>query len=396
MADDNATSPKSKGRRISALGAKKKMASKLGESKVGRATLVKLMGPEADAIVSALKEVVVKTHGKPKAKELKRDIFKWVLKASVLIQNKNLTKDNTSHVRRPAQLPAERLLDISDRFPAGKRDVSEVSKEFKQVAIILRALLEPHCQDKNADKVDKIINFYADKDFLHRFMNDDIAAPERDIILPALRKMLLPFPSVLFDQESIDQALQRALLLQEEARSPTLAHCLGQEHPALAALFAQYIDSLDDKSLANSIRFIVAEREFTLIQAANIRTSRARIIFNKYLVTSPPLIDDKEAINAIETAIDEQRTPKLVFKDIRVSLLQKLEAPFASFLDSPAFKAHQASIAQEISELEDLYGDKFSAALSIASASGTGPGNRARTSLSANNNKTVKPSTSAV
>mmetsp|Transcript_15222 Transcript_15222/g.29536 ORF Transcript_15222/g.29536 Transcript_15222/m.29536 type:complete len:403 (+) Transcript_15222:1241-2449(+) len=382
MADQE--SPKAKGRRISTLNAKKKMASKLGESKIGRATLVKLMGPEADAIVSALKEAVVKMDNKNKAKELKKDIFKWVLKASVLIQNKNLHKDNTSHLRRPIQLAAERLIDICDRVPAGKRDLSEVSKEFKDVAVLLRKVLEPHCQDKNADKVVNIINYYADLNFLNRFMNEDIAAQERETILTSLRHMLLPFPSVLFDQESIDSALLRAVNIQSEIRNPSLAMCLGQEHPQLSSLFAVYVDALDNKALGQSVRFIMAEHEFTLISAANIRASRARILYNKYLATPPVpggemLSSNNELLNKLQEQIDDERTPKLAFQDIRSELLEKLEKPFADFLKSEDFLHYKAHLQAEVDDLEELYGDKFSVALSIINVS-NGAMNKARPS----------------
>lgn len=358
--------------RLSALGAKKKVASKIGESKLGRSTLIRLMGPEGDAVVSALKAAVTKYESRVRAKELKKDVMKWVLKASVLMQHKDLTRDNTAHLRRPLQASMEKMLAVCDGNEPGTRDMGGVSRDLYALGDQLKALLEPHCRDKNAVKVDKIVAYYASPAFLGHLMNKAEFSEERGIILESTRVLLLPLPRLLSHEEQLQTALHRARSIELETApvplpppqlspaaassaaastaaaggsprrpSPRLRLCFDKNHPEVGNLFAHHLDACADKALGAALRFLMAEVEFSHISAAGLRASRARVLFNKYLrapVEGRPLCSDAAALAALQDAIDDGpgAVGKSAFAEVRRALLADLEQPFAAFVETDA------------------------------------------------------------
>ncbi|CAK9048078.1 Tumor necrosis factor alpha-induced protein 8-like protein 3, partial [Durusdinium trenchii] len=352
---------KKRGRRLTALGAKKAVASKIGESKVGRSALIKLMGPEGDAGVSALKEAVAKFEDRPTAKELKKDTFKWVLKASVLIQNKSLTRDNAAHLKRPALGCAERVVDICDRRPAGSRDMSKVSSELLALGDMLKALLESHSQDKNVAKIDKIVKYYANPVFLNDVMNKPAYQEERDTILASLKTILLPHASVLNDDESLAAAQSRCRTIHSEI-DPDIHVCLNAHHPEMSSMFAKFLDARPDKAAALAMRFILAEHEFVQISAANLRVVRARVLFKKFVqfpVDGKFVVDDADERAKFQAAIDDEVVSRTIFAQSREKAFKLLVNPFNAFLTSRALLAFKQSLQDELAELQRRFGAKL-------------------------------------
>ena len=115
-AGDGDSTPGSAGgsgrKRMSVFRAKKFVASKVGDTKAGRATLIKVIGEEGDEMIQALKSAVIKYEDRNKAKELKHDSLKFIVKAYNLWKHKDLTPDDAAPLRRPAQMEAERFLQL--------------------------------------------------------------------------------------------------------------------------------------------------------------------------------------------------------------------------------------------------------------------------------------------
>ena len=376
---------KSGHRRVSSLNAasllmKKSVASKVGESKVGRSTLIRFMGPEADELVSALKEAVTKFSSRETAKELKKDTMKWVLKASVLAQSQALNKDNTAHLFKPALVCAERLVGAYDAAPCGERVVQRVSDDFRKLAPLLREALEPHSKDSNVDKVDKLVLFYSEPAFLDKLLNDPALAEEARTVVESVRQILAPFPSVLDDTDALRSAAARyALVLEELKDRLPFEMCMERAHPELGALFATYLDTAADRQLGLMLRFLLAEREFVLISAANLRASRARALCAKFLDSGlgdgdggggePRLSVSPHELDKLEDAISGQRVTKSSFHAIAAPLEAKLRDTWGLFLSSKVFLNYKQGLRLEAAGLEDTWGSRLSAVSSSDSGS---------------------------
>uniref|UniRef100_A0A7S2WBI3 Uncharacterized protein n=1 Tax=Mucochytrium quahogii TaxID=96639 RepID=A0A7S2WBI3_9STRA len=346
-------------RKVSTFNAKKKVASKIGDSKMGRKALIKLLGPEGDALVGALKSAVTKIDNKDLAKELKKDLFKWVMKASVLVQHKTLTKDNTRYLRRPAQLGMERMVEMADRNKPGDREVDKLSTEIKALGDMVRKLMEPHCQDKNANKITKLFDYYADPNFLDKLMNDQALEEERETILEATRNLLVQIPSVLTDEESLAIAVARVRLIIPEVHEPSLALCLEKNRPEFTALFTSFLDASMNKESGKAFRFLLMEDAFTQISAPNLRASRSSVIFKKFFAPGSRLSGNKPELAKIEEVIESETVSKNAFVEIRRELMVGLESDFENFLLEPIFKEYKQAREEELRELKERFGDKI-------------------------------------
>jgi len=349
--------------RFGTLRAKKKMASKIGQSKLGRRALTKLMGAEGNALVSALKSASARFYGRKVSKELKHDLFKWVLKASVLLQNKSLKKEDARPLKMPILLALERLVKEADTQVAGERDLSVVSNELKAVGAMLRPLLAPHCQNKNLGKVDRLVDHYADLAFLTKVMNDADYSLERDRIVSSLKFILIPFPNQLHDEETIRHASLRAKYLLAELASPSLLLCFDKQHPNLQLTFCKYLEQSGQKAAATALRFCIAEREFSHISASNLRAARAGILYRKFLI--PPVHPsgdrlytmNQQELQNVQAAIDSGSVPKNRFAAISADLKLGLSDPFQIFLQSSLCAEYMNGLQKELDELRSSFGN---------------------------------------
>jgi len=339
------------------LNAKKKVASMTGESKVGRATLIKLLGEDADNVVSALKSAVTKLDSHAQAKELKKVFFKWLLKASVLINNKDLNKENTQHLREPLQMWAERLVAAYEKNPQGKRSVSGLSQGLKNIGVLLEKLLEPLAQEKNVDKITLLFNYYADPTFLHNLFNKPEVHEEAETIVESIQTILVPFPSVMHNPETIRLAGLRKNLLEQELSSPSFAHCLSKENPGMGIQFSKFLENQDGE-IGTLFRFMLAEVEFSCISSTELRSSRAAGLSRKYRKSFASHFSS--LLPTIDENISSQSVSKNVFAAAREAAQNLLEERFDDFLMSQEYVTHQKAMETELDDLLDGFGDSLS------------------------------------
>lgn len=370
---------------MSKLGAKKAVASKIGETKLGRASLVKLMGQEADDIVGSLKAAVSKLDNHAKAKELKKDLFKWVLKVTVLIQNKNFDRKEFEPLVKPITLLIEKIMQACSN-PRGERNFSRIVKEKNIVGPLLHNLMEPHSKDTNVNKLDNLFTYYSDEKFLTRLFNEQELVQESDLILDRTKKIMERFPPILNDVVSIQKADKRIKSLEAEIDSkPSIQLMLNKEHPEMCSLFSKYLDSdISSKLESTALRFLLAEQEYSHVNALNLRILRANVILNKYLspydaeplnssakvvpgsLSVPPngrILIYKKYYDEISDILIEKKAPKTIFVQISMELQHDyLPAAFNSFLSSQEFTNYKNTIAIELKDLCEDYRDSINMA----------------------------------
>jgi hypothetical protein len=254
-----------------------------------------------------------------------------------------------------------------------------VSDDFRKLAPLLREALEPHSKDSNVDKVDKLVLFYSEPAFLEKLLNDPALAEEARTVVASIRQILAPFPSVLDDTDALRSAVARyALVLEELKDRLPFEMCMERAHPELGALFATYLDTAADRQLGLMLRFLLAEREFMLISAANLRASRARALCAKFLDSrrdggggdgEPRLCVDQDELDKLEDAISGQRVSKSSFQAVAAPLEAQLRDAWGLFLSSKVFLNYKQSLRIEAASLEDEWGSRLTKVSSDESSS---------------------------
>ena len=340
--------------------AKKKMASVVGDSKAGRTAVIKILGKEGALFISTLKAAVTEWRDKKTAKAVKHDAMKLVLKASMLWNHKDLTADNTNHLRRPVQIIAETLLDVCDRRVPGERRPDQLVSDLAEVRGMLKELLSPHMKEKNAAMVDTVMDVYGDAGFLTHFMNEASQKENLEGFTGALSRFMAPFPKVLDDDQSLRASLEkasRALDLQ----NPTLDTFLNES--TLTNMLQEFLEKHDGGAHKHALLFLHAEKDFRSITNRKILPSRASNVLAKYIASSASkkIKVDPQVAKSVEETVEGGRANRNVFEPVVKDLRKRLGDAFdEAFLNSEACKAKRAEAAKELADLKQRYGEKWS------------------------------------
>jgi len=161
--------------------AKKWAASKMSDTKAGRAAVIKYIGEEGEAVMDALESAVTKMESEKAAKEMKKDIIKLLLKASVSWQEKRINEA----AAKAAILPMTKLGDLIVEYcklPAGDVDCAALSTAVLAAHDVLLRLITPVMKEKNHARFSEIARFAASPSFLNPLLNDPKYSSEKKAV----------------------------------------------------------------------------------------------------------------------------------------------------------------------------------------------------------------------
>jgi len=159
------------------LRAKKNVASKVVSSKLGR----KAMPTEARALLKALRKIIEKVESGKKAEDVERNMLKIIVKAKILIENKNLSLVDFLKADVPLRQAFDIFAELFDYYGEGLR-IQRLQNKFQRAASLLRevqvisaAMLKPHLQPKSLARLDLVFDFLADPSLYNKiWTNQDL------------------------------------------------------------------------------------------------------------------------------------------------------------------------------------------------------------------------------
>jgi len=350
-----------KPRKRTAFRVKKHVVSKVGETKIGRSTLIKITGPSGDDLIKNLKLAVTKLDGKEKAKELKKDSLKWILKASVLWKHKDLTAEALESVKEPARLAAEILVEFTRRKEIGTRDIDPIHNQMSHISQKLKNIFTPLSQQKNVEKLCGTINYYGSKRFLNHLLNEKQCGVECQSVANALDKILSSSSRLL----NIENDTIRYRYIQN-LKNVSFGMCMSG-FPEVASSFQRFLEESKLIELCHSFRFLTVEKEYASISSKAVRIQRGKNMFRKYLgeSASHKIEIPRSDLEAIQNNLEKGTST--LFSGLGKSLQQELRSVFLNdYLNSSLYKTWMQKLSEEEVRLYSVYGKNWFTAVKEA------------------------------
>ena len=337
-------------KKMSVFRAKKFVASKVGDTKMGRATVVKILGEAGDVMLQALKSATSTLDSHEEAKRKKHDIIKFMLKGYNLWKHKDITEESTRNCRRPTQIAAERLVMLAETKNVATRDFTVLLKELVIMKEEVLKVFQAHVQDKNYAKLNSLLSYYTSESFVTRLVGSDAVRGERDELISAIKDMLAPTESILMTERSKDEINKLQRYVEGTLKSPHLVSFI--EQPQLATMLQDFLDAHSKAAPKDSVRFLLAVQDYEKTTSKNLLKVRAPKIFDKYLrqKASNPMWSgcDEADVERVDESIAEGRVGMALFNKLKKQIISLMEDDFQNFLKSKDFVRHSEEKAKEL------------------------------------------------
>jgi len=192
------------------LRAKKFLASKTAETKMGRKVISTFLGDEGVKILHTIKQAATKDVGKDRAKQIKQIIIKFALKAKVLQDSGSIKKKDVWLMAEPINTMALHLYDGLKPRPgnAGAVDIKPIVADIAHVRDLCVQLLKPHTKPSNIQKMVDTFNYLGGEKFLGLLLIDDKFEEEKHVCYQGIRKIVQPLLRARKYDDSMNQLCQ--------------------------------------------------------------------------------------------------------------------------------------------------------------------------------------------
>lgn len=333
--------------------AKKFLASKFSETQPGRTMIRQLFGTHGDHIMSAMKDIAEIYADQNKAKQLRTDIMKLVLKIVLLYREKIITEEQAEPAKRPLLLMMDLLMDTLEA-PQSKRDAQELAQAMKDTHDAVMPLLQPNVREHNWRRLTRVFDFYGSPNFLIPFLAAPEYAASRDTILVNLRILLQPYESKMSETKQFmrAQTLQRRAHVASLVQRPVLLKWLDDDQAS--SLFSDFLRQNLGPNMNNLLLFLKAENHFRSTNNRNLLQTRSEQVFERYLSpqATAPIEVSAEARQAVQDSLDETQSgaagvARSMFDPVATEATRLLEDVFTTmFQQSEQFHVLEEELAQ--------------------------------------------------
>jgi hypothetical protein len=343
-----------------AFRATKFVTSKVGNTRAGRNTVLKILGDDGDTVIKAFKSATTKLDGKLVAKEKKKDAIRLVMKAYNLWRHKDITVENTRELQIQAQLFGEMFVRDSSSVSRvrGNRNVTALVRVAVKVRDAAAKVMKPFIQEKNLTTLIDILTYYGSNRFLQVLLNGPDYIDECQSIEHACGAMLSSMPPLLLGESEKAALRHRKDLLKLLNKGDNLPLERAMEDPKLLVLFQEYLDLEMGLSNKNTLRLLIAIREYEKISSRNIMKIRAPKLIEKFLLPKGDcFVDgiDSTILTSIKEQVDSGMINSSLFNPILILIRKNLEDDFyQSFLPSEDFVKYKNDLIGEITRTEGL------------------------------------------
>jgi len=322
------------------LRAKKKVASKLSESRAGRKVIVKFTGPSGDHIISALLSAFEKHSGRQNAKKMRLHIFKLATKCGVLYQDGQLTEESGMEAREPMASLVQQLQDQLSA-PADRRSSAGLAAAVQELHNALLPVLTPHMKAANAAKFTEFCEYLGSTAFLEAFLMQEQYSHERDEILANMQKLASVEDSEGFEatRQFLRERMEaRRRLLAQLIENPRLEDYLVHEDTAKG--LKDWLVQQGGVEASNCILFLNSVADFRSTSSRSLLQGRARTVLDKFLgpSASNPVPVPPEVVEPMSDELLEGSARKDLFGPAAAMITAHLERMFdGGFRESQQF-----------------------------------------------------------
>jgi hypothetical protein len=327
--DGNATAPKKK---MSMLRVKKKVATQLSKTTIGRGTVIKLLGTQGHEAVVALLNTATEVAGAAMSKELKAHIFKLIYKCGVLIQENLITREDVDPAWDQTIDMFNAILDTLET-PWNESNIHQLDAKKLKAKIMeshdkLIPVIKNHMKEKNSGKLTALYTFYSAENLIKTFVTSPKLLAERESVRTSLRMLLCADAQGDFNSYLDGEGVPKG--------PPPPTELMGYlKEPAARKFFQSFVT--EQGKLAD-LQFWLAVEDYKKLSSSSLMEDRSERIFDKFLGASAPCpvaCVPVEEVAAIEAKVTVGQGRRGVFDKAQVHALEQLKGVYeGGFLQS--------------------------------------------------------------
>lgn len=359
--------------------AKKNIASRSANTRVGRSTLRKLIGPEGNIILNVIYSVTCKKMGEQLAKENRKDMFKLILKVGILFQEHKLTPDSTDHIQEPIANTTQSLIDAV--LCEEEVNVESLCGLFHNIHELVFPLLKPLLKMQSLVRMTNLFIYYGGMGFLSALVNDAEFVQERFVLAEALASLLRNYhaykQNLQNEQCGIIRCERQRVFVSDDLKRRTgfegTKFCWKHhqdivedmvERPTLKKfldnyeVLSQFRECLVGDAEMNLLHLYFAITDFKQCNSRTVRVNRVNNIMEKFFSPSSPTFVPlcRDFLQDIESRLDRSAfPPTALFQHIEQEVYTLLEDIFLErFVLSAQFEqfVRSMTLPPEVVELE--------------------------------------------
>jgi hypothetical protein len=174
--------------------AKKKFASEIGDTKMGRKAILKFVGEEGEKVVETVSDLADLESGGTKGSEIAKDVLKLSMKGMLMADEGILTRENTFHAMDPINFLAKKVLIACEKTPEEIKEnhelIPSLLANFSRVKDIIVQLVENNMKEKNVQKLKDLFVYVGSKSFIECLLLNPEADEHKKQIAASLRLLL--------------------------------------------------------------------------------------------------------------------------------------------------------------------------------------------------------------
>ena len=315
-------------------------------------------------------------YGDTKAKQLKVDLLKLILKIVLLYRNKVITADQAAPARPKILNLMDEVIDTLEATStervwqsAADRMISDLVAVAKEAHDAVMPLLQPNVREHNWRRLTHVFDSFGSPAFLAAFLGDPAYRADRESVLANFKALARPYETEMTEMKKfgISQILDRRAKMERMTTGPTLRMWLDDGRGA--DLFQEWLRSRESASGAadgtgskeagsgglNLVMFIRSVDYFRGTNNRGLLRQRAEQVVETYLLgpgkckCAITVRDEAAREDAVAKVQDGRSTGRSVFDVVEDDVTAQLNAIFRShFLKSTQFN----SLVDEIRDID--------------------------------------------
>jgi hypothetical protein len=314
------------------LRVKKKVATTISKTSIGRSTVIKFLGTQGHEAVVALLNTATEVESAEMSKELKAHIFKLIYKCGVLIQENLITREDVDPAWDTTIQMFNTLLDTLET-PWNKSNIDQLDTAKIRAKIMeshdkIMPIIKNHMKEKNSGKLTALFTFYSTDHLIVSFVTSPKLLAEREAVRTSLRMLLCADAQGDFNGYLEGEGVPKG--------PPPPTELMGYlKEPAARVYFQSFVA---EKEKLAVLQFWLAVEDYKKLSSTTLMADRSERLFDKFLAASAPCPTTcvpAEEVAAIEAKVTVGQGRRGVFDKAQALALGELKAVYEDgFLDS--------------------------------------------------------------
>lgn len=346
------------------LGMKKFFMSKMGDTKAGRAIVLKYAGESGDHTIKSLKSAAHKVASHSQAKDLKKKIMKLISKIVLLHEEGKISDKQMHDIQDKMHDFTHKAVSVFSVESASvtEKDIKELQRFIDAIKGSLKSTVNKLMQTKNIKLFDDVLDFYGSEEFLDRLIHDPDLEGEKASLRVCLSVMADPLKA---SSAHIPCAAQHCD--KPRAGVPGSDYCATHHESRLKTLlksptprdflindeYRKFLESfMFSRGHSSMLTLYNSCESYKKITNKSLLKSRAENIYSRHFAsTSEQKVEFKEdetIVKEISDAIESDVGPsKKVFSRAQSIMDSMIDREFEAFIRSEQFEDFQKRCGPE-------------------------------------------------